>query len=68
MNNKSIPKEIAEKYDLVGKLYGKCTKCGAWTSTHDIDKHVEGFLFGCQIDGIWFCNLCLPCQHTEYFD
>lgn len=68
MNDKTITEEMLKEYAKAGKLYGKCAKCGQWTSTHDENTRVKSFLYGCRIDGVWFCDLCLPCQYSIFND
>ena len=54
--------------ELDGNLnYGKCIKCGTWTSDSQRKGYVNEFSDGIQIEGNWFCDLCLPNNHPRHF-
>lgn len=52
---------------LDGQNYGRCTKCGAWTSDWTKKMRISSFSNGAQVNGEWFCDLCLPEDHPNHF-
>lgn len=69
--------EIVDKYGgelvstsvdtLEGCNFGRCSKCGCWTSDATKEDFISGLSNGAQINGIWFCDLCLPVDHPNSF-
>ena len=60
---------LSEQYvDLTGvRNFGRCCVCRAWAS----DKHKTGAVAemsnGAEIDGKWYCDVCLPKDHPNAF-
>ena len=53
--------------ELIGRNYGRCNKCGTWTSDWRKSDGVKSFSNGAQIGGEWFCDECLPLNHPNHF-
>ena len=53
--------------ELNGQNFGRCIKCGAWTSDWTKSVGVKSLSNGAQIDGEWFCDECLPLNHPNHF-
>lgn len=70
-------RSVLDKYDgelvsvgidiLDGENYGRCQKCGCWTSDITKDGFITGLSNGAQINGEWLCDLCLPKDHPNAF-
>lgn len=45
--------------DISDSIYGKCSKCGIWTSEQNTKYSVSEFTPGRQINGCWYCDLCV---------
>ena len=57
----------ADIEEIVGDNYGKCGKCGAWTSDWTHKDAIKSFSNGAKVDGTWLCDLCLPEYHSNAF-
>lgn len=53
--------------ELAGHNYGRCVKCGTWASDLTKENRIRSFSNGVQIEGDWFCDLCLPEDHPNSF-
>lgn len=60
---------VSSQYtDLAENLnYGKCVKCGTWTSDCRNDNYVVEFSNGAILDDSWYCDICLPKDHPNHF-
>jgi hypothetical protein len=54
-------------YDTTVDNIGKCAKCGAWATDCEADNCVSGVSNGAKIDGILYCDICLPKDHRWAF-
>ncbi len=53
--------------ELIGDNFGRCVKCGEWVSDCKKDNRIRWFSNGAQLDGNWYCDLCLPEDHSNHF-
>lgn len=60
---------LSEQYvDLTGvRNFGRCCVCQAWTSDKRQIGAVEEMSNGAEIDGKWYCDVCLPKDHLNAF-
>ena len=61
IQNDSICELVSSQIvNLENRNYGKCVKCGAWTSDSTSDMFVSELSPGRKINGEWYCDICLP--------
>jgi len=53
--------------ELKSGNFGKCEKCGSWTSDYSKDNYISCFSNGAKLNGTWLCDLCLPDDHPNSF-
>lgn len=53
--------------DIVGENWGRCEKCGAWTTDNSKPDNIDSFSPGANVNGRWLCDLCLPEGHPNRF-
>ena len=59
---------ISARVEVVtGVNYGKCVKCGAWVSDYSKKDWIKAFSNGAQVNGKWYCDICLDETHPNSF-
>lgn len=60
---------LSEQYvDLTGvRNFGRCCVCRAWASDKRQIGAVAEMSNGAEIDGKWYCDVCLPKDHLNAF-
>lgn len=53
--------------DVNGNNYGRCENCGEWVTDNTKENRISAFSVGAKVDGKWFCDLCLPEDHSNHF-
>ena len=52
---------------LCGDNYGRCIKCGAWTTDYSKSNPIKELSNGAKEGDNWYCDLCLPSNHPNAF-
>jgi hypothetical protein len=54
-------------YDTEIDNLGRCANCGAWTTDSESENNIAEVSIGAKINGILYCDICLPKGHPLAF-